>query len=89
MAEKIKMKMIWNRLRLYASVFLLAFYIVVGGVFIFSDTWADLLPNGRYVIGIVLILFGVLRFYVAYRRYMNKDAQLKAPIKVKENAPAK
>jgi hypothetical protein len=89
MAERTKMKMVWNRLRLYVSVFLLAFYIVVGGVFIFSDTWTDLLPSGRYVIGIVLILFGILRFYVAYKRYMHKDTLLKQTIKPKEDAPAK
>jgi len=47
-------------------------------MFLFTDTWIDLLPKGRSVIGIVLILFGALRFYIAYRRYINKLFRIKA-----------
>jgi hypothetical protein len=88
MSKNHRVSFVWNRLRLYASVFLLAFYTVVGGIFIFSDTWKDLLPNGRFAIGIVLILFGILRFYVAYRRYMSKDQKIKEVIKEKTDEKA-
>jgi hypothetical protein len=89
MSNKPRVSFVWNRMRLYASVFLLAFYIIVGGVFLFSDTWKDLLPNGRFAIGIVLILFGILRFYVAYRRYMRKDSTIREKIKEKADEKAK
>lgn len=83
MTRKIKVSIGWNRVRLYLSIFLLAFYLIVGGIFLFSDTWADLLPTGRYIIGIVLISFGILRFYVAYKRYQKKEiflTELKAKL---------
>lgn len=73
MTKNIKFSLRWNQIRLFLSIFLLAFYIVVGGMFLFSETWNDLLPTGRYIIGSVLILFGILRFYIAYKRYVRKD----------------
>lgn len=74
----------WNRLRFYFSFFLLVFYILVGGVFLFTDRWADLLPKGRYITGIILTLFGILRFYVAYKRYTTKDVKIKEKKLLKE-----
>ena len=67
----------WNRMRFIFSVFLLAFYLVVGGIFLFTQTWADLLPKGRYITGIILTLFGILRFYIAYKRYATKNVKIK------------
>jgi hypothetical protein len=58
---------------------LLAFYLFIGGIFLFSNTWGDLIPKGRMMIGVMLILFGILRFYIAYRRYINKLARLNPP----------
>lgn len=69
-------KMTYNRIRFYLSFLLLGFYLVVGILFLFTEIWADLLPQGRFVIGIVLILFGSVRFYIAYRRYKNKSIAL-------------
>jgi cytochrome c biogenesis protein CcdA len=73
----IKSRYVWNKLRFYFSFLLLAFYLVVGGVFLFTNQWADLLPKGRYITGIILTLFGILRFYIAYRRYANKRVKIK------------
>jgi uncharacterized membrane protein YidH (DUF202 family) len=50
----------------------LGFYLTVGFVFLFTEVWADLVPKGRYMIGLLLVLFGLLRFYVAYRRFNGK-----------------
>lgn len=72
MSFKITLKHNWNKLRLYLSFLLLAFYLTIAFLFLFSDVWADLIPKGRTIIGLVLLLFGSLRFYVAYRRYKNK-----------------
>jgi cytochrome c biogenesis protein CcdA len=90
MSFKMTFRKSWNKLRFYLSFLLLAFYLVVGGTFLFTQTWSDLIPKGRAVIGIVLILFGTLRFYIAYRRYINKLARLNpSPIpKEEENANA-
>lgn len=66
----------WNKLRYYLSFLLFAFYLVIGGTFLFTETWSDLIPKGRTMIGIFLIAFGIIRFYVAYRRYINKLARL-------------
>ena len=49
-------------------------------MFLFTDTWIDLLPKGRSIIGIVLILFGSLRFYIAYRRYINKILRISSSV---------
>ena len=76
MSKKFKLKTSMNKLRFYLSFLLLGFYLTVGCIFIFSDVWADLLPSGRYVTGIILILFGVLRFYVSYKRYQNKNLHI-------------
>lgn len=66
----------WNKLRLYFSYFLLAFYLFIGSLFLFTKQWADLLPKGRFITGIILTLFGIFRFYVAYRRYANKKVKI-------------
>lgn len=88
MSFKIKLKYYWNRLRFYLSFLLLAFYLTIGILFLFTDTWKDLLPKGRGLIGIVLVLFGVLRFYIAYRRYINKLLRIKTAVLQKETAKA-
>lgn len=73
---KIKVQQLWNSFRFFFSFFLLAFYLIVGGLFLFTDLWADLLPKGRFITGLVLTLFGLLRFYIAYRRYATKRAKI-------------
>jgi hypothetical protein len=37
-----------------------------------------MIPEGRDLIGLALLAFGILRFYVAYRRYRNKKARIYA-----------
>jgi len=80
----IKIQYGWNKLRLYFSYFLLAFYLLIGGLFLFTKTWADLLPKGRFIAGIILTLFGIFRFYVAYRRYVNKKVKIQTKKLLKE-----
>ena len=67
---------LWNKLLLYLSFLLLFFYLIVGFLFLFSDIWASILPKGREIVGIVLVLFGAFRFYVAYRRYNRKRLKI-------------
>lgn len=86
MSFKLKLKHSWNRLRFYLSFLLFAFYLTIGFMFLFTDTWIDLLPKGRSVVGIVLIFFGTLRFYIAYRRYINKLLRIKTSIELKKTA---
>lgn len=70
-------KMTYNRIRFYSSFLLLGFYWVIGILFLFTNVWADLLPQGRPIVGSVLIAFGSLRFYIGYRRYINKIVAIK------------
>jgi hypothetical protein len=72
----IKIQYGWNKLRLYFGYFLLAFYLFLGSLFLFTNQWADLLPKGRVITGIILTLFGIFRFYVAYRRYVTKKVKI-------------
>ncbi len=88
MSFRIKLKYSWNKPRFYLSFLLFAFYLAIGIMFLFTDTWIDLMPKGRSIIGIVLILFGALRFYIAYRRYINKSIRIKTKIESKETANA-
>lgn len=73
---KITLKNIWNKLRLYLSFLLFVFYLVIGILFLFTDTWIHFLPEGRGIIGSVLISYGVLRLYIAYRRYKKKHKHI-------------
>jgi hypothetical protein len=75
--KRISVQQGWNVFRFFFSVFLLAFYLIVGGLFLFTDVWADLLPKGRFITGIILTLFGLLRFYVAYKRYATKKIKIR------------
>lgn len=72
----IRIQFVWNKLRLYFSYFLLVFYLFIGGLFLFTKQWADLLPKGRFITGIILTLFGIFRFYIAYRRYVTKKVKI-------------
>lgn len=84
MGFKIKLRKGWSRLRFYLSFLLLAFYITLGCFLIFTDEWHSMLPKGRLWVGIALIIFGCLRFYVAYRRYVNRIIRIKMKTKLKE-----
>lgn len=54
----------------------MVFYLTVGFLFLFSDIWSHFLPEGRVIIGSVLILYSVLRFYIAYRRFKAKHTKI-------------
>jgi cytochrome c biogenesis protein CcdA len=77
-----------NKLRFYLGFLLLGFYLTVGFIFLFTTIWSDLLPKARFLIGILLILFGALRFYVGYVRYSNKNLAYKEKEKERNNAEA-
>jgi hypothetical protein len=81
---KIRIKHIWNRLRLYLSFSLLVFYLVMGCLFLFSDEWIHFISKGREIIGTTLVLFGILRFYLAYRRFKHKHIHIKTLISEKK-----
>ena len=86
MGFRIKLKHYWNKLRLYLSFLLLAFYLTMGYLFLFTNTWIDFLRNGRVIVGIVLLLFGALRFYVAYFRYKKKHTRITSILETETNA---
>jgi uncharacterized membrane protein YidH (DUF202 family) len=73
---KIILKNIWNKLLLYLSFLLFAFYLTIGILFLFTDTWSGFLPKGKEIVGLVLIIFGILRLFVSYRRYINKSKHI-------------
>ncbi|MCE9540854.1 MAG: hypothetical protein K8R85_16795 [Bacteroidetes bacterium] len=74
---RIAVKHIWNKLRLYLSFLLFVFYLVIGILFLFTDTWINFLPEGRDIIGSVLISYSVLRLFIAYSRYKKKHSHIK------------
>jgi cytochrome c biogenesis protein CcdA len=88
MSKKFKFKYSWNRLRFYLGVLLLLFYLVLGFLFIFTNTWSDLLPDTRFIIGISLIIFGIFRFYVSYRRFVNKKIRITLQKEKNDEKPA-
>ncbi len=87
MSTGIKIKHKWNMLRFYLSFMLLSFYLTISFLFIFTDMWKDLIPNGRGIIGAALLLFGAFRFYIAYRRYRTKKARIQAIKSFKKKSP--
>jgi hypothetical protein len=66
-----------NQLRFYSGFLLLGLYLTVGFVFLFTDVWADLVPKGRVLIGLMLVFFGALRFYIGYRRFISRKEYFK------------
>lgn len=68
-------KIINNTRFLFTSAVVLL-YFVIGVLFLFTNVWSDLLPQARAAIGSILILFGALRFYIAYRRYGTKKIKI-------------
>ena len=71
-----KIKHIWNSFRFYFSFLLLAFYLTISFIFLFTSVWKDMIPTGRGATGLFFLLFALLRFYVAFRRYKNKQLLL-------------
>ena len=78
MKTKTKLKQGWNILLFYFSFLLLFFYLILGFLFLFTTWWIDMLPKGRGLIGLFLVLFGLFRFYISYRRYKNKKDRFKS-----------
>ena len=79
-----KIKHIWNKILLYLSFLLFAFYLIIGLLLLFTETWSNFLEKGRILIGLAFILFGVLRLYVAYRRYKSKHKKIIIQTSAKE-----
>ncbi len=89
MSSKIKLKHTWNMIRYNLSVMLFSFYLTVAILFLFTDMWIDLIPRGRGIIGLVLLLFGLFRFYVSYRRYKSKKSRIEAIRHLDKNVQSK
>ena len=56
----------------FLGLFMIVFYLVIGGLLIFSDVFSDLFmgdssPVIRYGIGILLLLYGIFRFWRAIK----------------------
>jgi hypothetical protein len=88
MSTSIKIKHSINHIRFYTSIIVFAFYLVVASLFIFSNTWVDLIPKGRGMIALVLFLFGSFRFFIAFRRFNNKRLHIQSTMEIKENVAA-
>lgn len=76
MSKKIKIMKAWNSVRFYFTFLLLAFYFTISFLFLFTNAWIGFIPKGRVIIGLFLFVFGVVRFYVAYRRYKQKQLSI-------------
>jgi len=61
------------------------FYLVIAFLFLFTDTWGDLIPEKRGLIGLFLVAFAALRFYVSFKRYKGKKVKLENFKKTKED----
>lgn len=85
MSKKIKIKKGFNTARYGISFLFVAFYLTIAFLFLFTNTWGDLIPDKRGLIGLILLVFAALRFYVAFARYRGKKVKLNNSIKTKEN----
>lgn len=80
MKSQIKKISRWNAARFYLSFFLLGFYLSIASVFLFTNYWENFLPKKRYIIGIILALYGTIRFFIAYIRYKKKKKKINREI---------
>lgn len=76
MTKRHKIRSYWNHFRYYLSFPLVLFYVIVGGIFLFSNTWIDFVPKGRIAIGLGLVFFAILRFFVARKRHAKTVTKL-------------
>jgi len=76
MSSKYNIKRFVNNTRFYFTFLVVALYLVIGFLFLFTNVWSDLIPKARIAIGLILMVFGVLRFYIAYKRYNTKKQKI-------------
>ena len=84
MSRKHKIRKGLNAFRYVLSFFLLAFYLIIAFLFLFTNTWSDLIPTYRIIIGLVLLAFAALRFYISFTRFRGKKVKLNNFQKIKE-----
>jgi len=85
MSSKNNIKRFVNTMRFYFTFLVVALYLVVGFLFLFTNVWADLIPKARIIIGLILMSFGMLRFYIAYKRYTTKKQKIELSTPKSEN----
>jgi len=61
------------RLRAFALA-MPVFYIVCGGVLLFTDVFIQLIPNYRTALGGILVGYGALRLWMWYRKRSAAEA---------------
>jgi len=66
----------WNAFLFSFSFPLLLFYLTMSFLFLFTDAWFDIIPQYRILIGLIILGFAVLRFYISYNRFKNKRVKI-------------
>jgi len=57
-----------NKIRHYSTFLMVAIYLALGLLFLFTDIGIDTFPFYRKQIGVVMVIYGVIRTFSAIRR---------------------
>lgn len=57
-----------NKIRYYSTFLMIAVYLALGLLFLFTDIGIDKFPAYRKEIGIVMVVYGVIRTYSIVRK---------------------
>jgi hypothetical protein len=62
-----------NRFRNYFGFIMVLLYIIIGGLFLFTNIAADTFPDYRTGIGITCITYGTIRAFMTWRKIKREE----------------
>lgn len=57
-----------NKIRYYSTFLMVAIYLALGLLFLFTDIGIDKFPVYRIQIGVVMLIYGVIRAFTTVRK---------------------
>ena len=57
-----------NKIRYYSTFLMVAIYLALGLLFLFTDIGIDKFPNYRIEIGVVMLVYGAIRTFTTMRK---------------------
>lgn len=60
-----------NKIRYYSNFIMVAVYLSVGLLFLCSDIGIDTFPEYRKGVGITMVVYAIIRFFLTRHKYKN------------------
>ncbi len=66
-----------DKIRYCFNFIMIAFYLIIGGLFLFSDVLIHIFPVYREAVGLIFIIYGAFRLYLSIKRKGKKAGEIK------------